>query len=191
MSLSRWGPRSIELDAVEQRPRRRRDQHLTAVPGGHDPRCPMDVHAHVVRRHGERLARVDPDPDPDLDAGRPVRASEGSQTVGRRRDRVLGSRERHEQGVALLVHGVAGAPLECLQQQPPMELQHAGVGVRAEPFQELGRTLDIGEQEGDGPGRLRDHRATMAVVAASEWPAVAGGPWSGGAGRSLVSSGWR
>ena len=150
-----------ELDAVEQRPRRPGDKDLPAMPGGHDPRRAMDVHADVVRRDGERLAGVDPDPDPDLDAGRPARPRERQLSVGRRGDRVLRSGECHEQGVALLVHRIAGVSLECPKQQPPMELQHAGVGVRTKPLQELRRALDVGEQERDGPGRLRDHRATM------------------------------
>ncbi len=140
-----------QLDAVEQCPRRAGDEHLSAVPGGHDPRRAVDVHADVVRRHGERLAGMDPDPDPDLDAGRPARPRERQLPVGRRRDRILRPGERHEQCVALLVHRVAGVPFERLQQQPTMKLQHAGVGVRTEALQELRRALDIGEQQGDGP----------------------------------------
>ena len=64
-SPSAGARRGRRSSTVDQPSGRRRQQHLTAVRGGHHPRCQMDVPTDVLGRVYRRLARVHPHPDPD------------------------------------------------------------------------------------------------------------------------------
>jgi hypothetical protein len=69
-----------------------------------------------------------------------------------RGDGIRGSREDREAGIALRVDFATSLPLEDDPQESPVVVQHAGVRC-AESLEELRGTFDVGEEEGDRPGR--------------------------------------
>ena len=101
--------------------RGRAEQHLPAVPRGHDPRGQMDVEPDVLRRLGGRRTGVHAHPNEKPLSVRPLRSSESLLRFGRRKHCLAGVRERHEEGVALVVDLVAAMAVECLAQQASMQ----------------------------------------------------------------------
>jgi len=104
-----------------------------------------------------RLARVDPDADAHLGLRRPRMARERALRVDGGTDRVLRLPKGDEERVALGVDLVATTVLERGSQQPFVVCHHLRVAV-SQPAQQLGRSLDVREEEGDGAGwELRHH----------------------------------
>jgi hypothetical protein len=89
------------------------------------------------------------DPDADADPAGPQRLP----TLVRRVDRLAGVREGVEERVALRVDLDATVAIEGLAQQAAMLGQGLRVGLGAELVQQPRRPLDVGEHEGNGPGR--------------------------------------
>ena len=136
-------------------------QHLPAVSRRADPRPSMDPDPHVALRGGGRLCRVDPHPDPELAAVRPCVVRQGALAVARCDDRVARAGEADEEGVTLRVDLVPLERGEGLAQEPSVIVEHGGVRLGAEVSKQPRRALDIGEQEGDGPGGALAHRRMM------------------------------
>ena len=148
------------------------DDHLAAVGRPGDPGRPVDVDADVVVPAQHPLAGVQAHPHPHRE---PLRPGVGGQApLGRHRgpDRRHRAREGGEERVAL------GADLDPVP-VPDGPAQDGRVLVpdrrvaSAQLLEQPGRALDVGEQEGDGPGRQRRHL----------------GPAGGGAGRSAAGPG--
>jgi hypothetical protein len=128
---------------------RRRQQHLAAVAGRHDPRGTVDRRAEVVARARLRLAGVQPHPDPEgsrlpprlvrqvtLGCHAGAHASDG------------GREDRHHSVAGGLEHLPVGACHGGTQDRV-MALQGALHGA-GEPLPKPGAALDVGEQEGQG-----------------------------------------
>jgi hypothetical protein len=132
------------------------DDHLAAVGRPGDPGRPVHVDADVVVPAQHPLAGVQAHPHPHRE---PLRPPVGGQApLGRHRgpDRRPRAGEDGEERVAL------GADLDPLP-VPDGPAQEGRVLVpdrrvaSAQLLEQPGRALDVGEQEGDGPGRqLRD-----------------------------------
>src|SRR2546423_1401679 len=88
-------------------------------------------------------------------------ALERVASLGGRGQRFRGLRKRDEERVALSIDLYPTVPLECMTERPPMLAEHLGVAA-AELVQQLRRTFDVREQEGDGPGRELAHTADDA-----------------------------
>ena len=127
----------------------------------------MDVDADVALVGDLRLPGVDPHANADRAA--PERLAGG----GRGRDRVGGSRERDEEGVALGVDLDAVVPGERSSQRGAVLGEEIGV-PGAVLLEEPRRAFDVREEEGDGSGRqlgprhARDHRLHGGGLALAE-----------------------
>ena len=141
-----------ELAGVDERRRRRRDEHLPAVTGGRDPRRAVDVRAHVALLRQQRRAGVQAHPHRQLELL--LRLARGLERARR-------GREGDEERVALRVDLDAAVPLERLAQDAPVLGERARVVLRAELVQKPRRPLDVGEEEGDGAARQLAPRARV------------------------------
>ncbi len=141
---------SFELVVVEHGRCRLRGEDLPAVTGRHDPRGAVHAHPVVAALLGEvRLAGVQAHAHAQLGALGPVVRRERALTVRGRGGRVARAGEDVEEGVALRVDLLAAVRGERLAEEALVRLEHAAVAV-AQLFQQLRRSLDVGEEEGDG-----------------------------------------
>ena len=129
-----------------------RDEDLPAVACRADPGGAMDVQPDVPALRARRLARVDADPNaqrrgggPDVRGERPLGADRGLCGVA-------GARECDEELVAAAVDLMAAVPGDRLAHEPAM-VGHDRRVLVAELLHEARRVLDVGEEEGDDPGR--------------------------------------
>ena len=134
--------------AVDELASRAGDEHLSAMPGGHDPRGEMDVHADVLRRVECRLAGVHA--HADLDRSRLECLHRFRDGV----DRVRGRLEDVEERVSFVVDLVPGVPRERLPHDPAVPVERFEVRLLLELVEQARRTLDISEDQGDRAGRL-------------------------------------
>ena len=134
----------LELDELG---RRGGDEHLPAVPCRGDPRGAMHVPADVALFGQKRCPGVQADPHLD----RPRGQLAGKRLGGRQRTRCR--REGEEERIPLRVDLDAALRATCLANDAPVLGESIGVRLRAELVQQLRRSLDVGEEEGDGAGR--------------------------------------
>ena len=118
-----------------------REHDLAAVPDAPDPCREMDVDPDVALAGRDGRSRVDADPHAHGPRLEPL------ASLARRRERLVRRAEDVEERVALRVDLRAAVPLERLPQDAPVLAEHGRVAV-AELVQELGRALDVGEEEG-------------------------------------------
>ena len=132
---------------VDERRRRLRHEHLSAVAGRCDPGSAMDVDADVALVGEERRPRVQTDAHTHR-AGREClgQLGGGSEGSGRRR-------ERDEERVALGIDLHSIVTGTCLADDLPVCGECLGIGLCSQLVQELRRPLDVGEEEGDSAGR--------------------------------------
>ncbi len=157
-------PEVAEPDVLAERAlrecaRRVRHEHLAAVGGAHDPRGPVHVDPHVVAARDRHLAGVHTHPHLQGDVVGPGVVAD--RALGR--DRGLDPRprgaEHHEERVALGARDVA-VPTG-LSDDPMMVVEQSVVAL-AELVQQPRRSLDVGEQQGEGPGRRVGRRCAHA-----------------------------
>jgi hypothetical protein len=141
----------IRQPRLNQRTRRRRDEHLAAVADRGDPRRPMHVHAHVALLGQERRPRVHAHPRADRAGG------EALTRFGRGGERTRSGEERVEECVSLRVHLDAAVGGERLPHQPSMLCQRRRVPLRPQLVQELRRPLHVREEKRHRPGRKIAH----------------------------------
>ena len=148
-SRNRRGPRSTRSTPAEQTRRRLGQQDLTAVPGGHHPRCTIQHRTEVIPLAQLGFAGCDAHPHRQLQL--PLR---GHRRIHRRPRR--GERGTHP------VTGVLEQPAPVRLDRPAQHLVVGGqrhphpVGVGLPP---TGRTLDIGEQKRHHPRRSSRRRS--------------------------------
>ena len=128
--------------------RRRRDEHLAAVPRGGDASGAVDIVADIPFLSDQRRARVDSDSHADLSV-----RGEVIRELGSRVERAGGGREREEEGVSLRVHLHAAVSNARLPDHRAMIGERIRVGLCAELVQQRRRARDVGEDKGDGAGR--------------------------------------
>jgi len=75
------------------------------------------------------------------------RAARGRLRLGRGQHGILGTAEGHEEGVALGVDLLAAVGDERLAQDPLVLREHVAVFL-AQPLEQSGRALDVGERAG-------------------------------------------
>ena len=127
---------------------------------GPDARGLVDAHADVALLADLGLARVQAHPDLDLDAFGPrVRVE---VALGRHRggESVLPTGEGDEERVALRVDLVTAVSRHGLADDALVLGKHFCV-VRADLLEQLRRTLDVSEEEGDRPARKLRHRRSL------------------------------
>ena len=134
--------------ARDERGRRRRQEHLTAVAGGADPRRTVHVDPDVALLPDDRLSRVEAHPDAQVCPVGPLVRGERLLRRDRGRDGVAGALEAEEERVALRVDLLTATGGELVADQAPVLREHLGVPV-SEPLQELRRAGDVREDEGD------------------------------------------
>jgi hypothetical protein len=156
----------VELVAgVELLARALGQEDLPTAAGLADARCSMDVEAEVRLVPDVRLAGVHSHPHAQIDARGPRVPHEsqlgGDEGVGRG----LEHRKGDEELVTALVDHDAVPALDRLPEEAAVVVEHVRVAV-AEPLQELGRPLDVGENESDcSIGKIR-HRSLLQGISA-------------------------
>ena len=133
-----------------------RDEDLPAVAGRADACRTMDVDAHVAGRGLGGLAGVDAHADADVGAVRPLVARDAALSGDGAEECRPGRGEREVEAVAgrALLHAVV-LP-EGLAEQSMVVGEHGRVPT-SQGMEQLGRALDVGEDEGHGPGRDAVH----------------------------------
>jgi hypothetical protein len=106
-----------QLISADEVTRRLRDQYLTAMTGGRDPRRSVNVDAHISLLGEQRLARVQTHTDGEL-----ARA-QSLLRVRRSFERILRPPEGDEKRIALGVHLYAAVLRERVSQQAPVLLE--------------------------------------------------------------------
>jgi hypothetical protein len=107
-----------------------------------------------------RLARVEPHAHAHLFPVGPGRRGVRALGLDGSGHRVSGAREDEEEGVSLRVHLDAVRGAEGVSHDPTMPAQDVAVAV-PEPLEELGRVLDVGEDERHGPAGKCGHAAIV------------------------------
>ena len=130
-----------ECVACDEGSRRRRDEHLPAVPASRDPGGAVDVVANVSLVGDERRAGMHAHPQPDPVGSSPARPSP------RRPRAPPAPSESDEERVALRVDLDAAVCCERFAPAYAMLGQSLRVALRAEVVQELCRAFDVREQE--------------------------------------------
>jgi hypothetical protein len=146
--------------------RRRRQQHLAAVPGHPDPRRTMHTNPDIAIGAATRLAGVQPHPHPDLDARRPRLGEQVALRVDSRRNGVLRCLEGDEERIPLIVDLAPAVHGERRTQNPVMFREQLRV-LGTELFQEPSRSLHVGEEERDGPARELGHSTAFRLPTTS------------------------
>jgi hypothetical protein len=129
-----------------QRHRRTRDQHLATMPGCSDPGRQMDVDPEVALFGQMRWAGVHADAHLDRTIG------EGGRGFACCLDGTLGRGEGDEEAVALGADLDSAVRQERVAHDAPMVIDHAHVLLRPQLVEELGRALDVAEEEGHRAG---------------------------------------
>jgi hypothetical protein len=140
------------LDPRDERRGRRRQEHLTAVPGRGDAKGADHVEARVALLAEQRDTRVESHAHLDRHALRPAVVPYPALSRERRVERRVRLLEHGGELVTRRVDLSAAVRRYPVTQQPPYVGDQRGV-VRSERLDELGRALHVGEQERDGAGR--------------------------------------
>jgi uncharacterized protein YyaL (SSP411 family) len=146
----------------EQHACRLRHEDVPAAPRGTDPRRAHDIQADVPFLAHRRLAGVQAHPHLELNALRPGMFAECALCAHRAGDSVTRAREREEERIALGVDLAPSRVSEQLAEDPSLFAQHLRVAL-PESSHQLGRALDVCEQEGDRSARKGAHGQSMGV----------------------------
>jgi hypothetical protein len=118
------------------------------MPHRADPSGPVNGEPYVVRRRDHRLAGVQTHPHTHDRALRPAFCRQRALRLHRGGDRVAGTRERHEERVALSVDLVTAVTGTCSTYQAIVTRDNLRVAL-AKPAKQTRGPLDIGEQKRD------------------------------------------
>jgi len=141
--------RAVELGVLKDGRRRERDEHLPAVSRRHDASGAVHAEAVVALVGRARLGGVYAHSDPHVAFFRPVVRRERALRVDRRLRGLVRAPEGKEERVALVVDLLAAVILRRRAKDPPMLSKELAV-PSTKPFQELGRSLYVSEEEGEG-----------------------------------------
>ena len=140
--------------ALDELRARRGHEHLTAVAGGSDARGAVDVVSHIALVGQKRRSVCRPTRTCILPGRERIHEGGGGHERSRR------GREREEEGVTLRIDLHPALVGAGLADDAAVLGERIGVPLGAEGVQELGRALDVGEEEGDSAGRqVVSHRA--------------------------------
>jgi hypothetical protein len=146
---------------ADERSRRLRDEDLPSMGGRGDAGGSVHVDPDVVAAGDRGLSGVHAHPHLHFDVVRPRLVTECALRRDRRLHRGHGRSEHHEEGVAFGRGDVSVA--DRLAQQPVMIVEQRVVRG-TELLEQLGRSLDVGEQEGDGARGRVARRAQRKIT---------------------------
>ena len=132
------------------------------MPGRHDPRRAVHIHADILRRHRQRLTGMHTHPHPQHTLLRPLHRRQAPLRLTCGRNRLARRLERNQERITLFVDLIAAMPRERLPQQPPMQGERFREPLRPQPLQQQRRSLHIREQQRHRPRRLHHHQTTIA-----------------------------
>jgi hypothetical protein len=113
----------------------------------------MDVEANVAVSGTNRLSSMEAHPHSERHAVCPGVLHKDPLARYGGRHCIPGPRERHEKSVPLRVNLLAVSLLERGAEEPLMFRHDLSVPPVAEALQESGGAFDVGEEDGDRPGR--------------------------------------
>ena len=157
---------AVGQSAGHERRRRRREEHLPAVTRRADPRGAMDVDSDVALLADDGFAGVEAHAHAKGVSVRPRIRVEGTLRRDRRGNRVAGAFEAEEECVALRVDLLTPSGSEGVADHAAVLGKRVGVSV-AELLEQLGRALDVGEDEGDGAAV--QHRHALSLSSSEPW----------------------
>src|SRR5262249_17059881 len=140
----------------EQIPGWLRKQNLPTVASRHHTGSTVNINTDVSAVNVARLARMETHPDANFVSLRPAMLGKRTLTLGCCRDRIVGRRQRDEEGVAVAVNLVPAMTQKCIAKQPAMIIKQNVIrdsGTLEQPR----RTLNIREEESDSPRRGSSH----------------------------------
>ena len=140
---------------LEQGRGRRREQDLASVSRSRDPRRSVDVEADVVVVRHERLARVQAHANTDR------RRRKARLCLSGTGDGVARGREHAEERISLRVDLDTAMGSKRPAQEGAVIGERLRVLLLPELVQQFGRTLHIGEEKRDRPGRELGGHGTM------------------------------
>ena len=147
---------SLQFGVLEHGGSGERDEHLASVRRGHDARGAVHPEPVVPLLGHGGFGCVDAHSHAKSVSGRPFVRSQTMLAVDRFGGRLVGAREREEKRVALPVDLLAAVLANRLAQDFPVVCEDLSVSL-PETLQQLGRTLDVREQEGDRSGQQICH----------------------------------
>ena len=113
----------------------------------------MHIHADVTPCFVNRFTGMQSHPHPQRCITRPDMLAKSPLRCDGRRHGISGAGKCHQEGIPLSVDFLAVPPGECGTKQAPMLHDDIRVTAVAEALEERGGPLDVGEEEGDRPGR--------------------------------------
>ena len=140
---------------IQQRFGRRRQQHLSTVPRGHDPRRAIHRRTEIVPVAFLHLARVQPHPHANQRMIGQTRLR-----LHRRIDAVRRARERRRESIATCREHVPTVRFDRATHDAVM-LRQRGSHLVGTLLPQTRRTLDIGEQKRHGARRRTPHGASL------------------------------
>ena len=176
-------PEVAGLDFRDERRRRRREQDLAAVARRRDPRRADHVEARVPLVTEMRDTRMEPHPHLHDDPVGPPMVADPRLPGERRAQSRLNLVEDGRDLVACCVDLGAAVRCDLLAQQAADVGDEARVAAPGAP-DELGRALDVREEEGDGSGWQRVHHEQSRERIAKGWTASGARVASGDHGES-------
>jgi hypothetical protein len=132
---------------------RLRDEDLASVSSGADAGGTVHVQSNIVTGAAEGLTGVQAHAHAQSCALGPRVLRERPLSRYCRPYRLSGPRECHQEGISLPIDLLAVSFLERGTEQASMFLLDLRVPAVAEALEKRGGPLDVGEEEGDGPGR--------------------------------------
>ena len=138
-----------------------REQNLAPVAGRPDACRTVDIQADIVVAAQSAFASVQSNPHPYPMTAWPVLFSERTLSGYGRHHRPWGRLEDGEEGIAFRADFNSFVIAKRLANDGSVALQHTLI-VAAERLEQPGRTLDVGEHEGDRANReMRRHEPIM------------------------------
>src|SRR6266699_4995767 len=134
---------------LHQITRRLGKQPLATVSSTHNASGVMHVQAHIALRNKNWFTRMQPHAYPHHHAFWPGKGEEGTLSGHRRQDRIGGACKGHKKSVTLRVHLTTVPLVENATQKLSALRQHVGKTL-AQLLEQARRSLDVGEEQGDG-----------------------------------------
>ena len=124
------------------------EQHLSAMPGAHDPCASVEIQTNVPLGGKLWFPGVQAHAHPDPHAFRPGMSEEEALRIYGSFDGIGGACKGHKKGLSRRIDLVTVPPLDCRTQQVPPFFQHQRVAA-AQLLQQAGRPLDVSEEQRD------------------------------------------
>jgi hypothetical protein len=134
------------------------EQYLSTVGGTHDARGMMHIQTHVALSSKHWFTRMQAHAYPHRHAIWPGMGEKGTLSSRCSHDGIGGAGKGYEEGIPLSVDLVSIEGMKNVPEQITLLCQRDGILLPSQALEQVGRALDIGEEQGDGSCWMRLHR---------------------------------